>query len=147
MTTTRLVPNIGTRRVVLGSAPSKSLFYLMAVLCFEYPLLQVLPFWVLYGGIGACRKAIAIYEGFGIPCEINVGSFGNIQVLGSTTDETCEYYECGLLGPNENYDVIPPYLKGARDPMDEKCYIQLPQGPGLGIEYNWDYINENLVKE
>ncbi len=29
--------------------------------------------------------------------------------------------------------------------MDEEGYVQLPQGPGLGFDFNWDYIGDNLV--
>ena len=88
-----------------------------------------------------------MYEGFGIPCEMHVGGFANAQILGSTTQETCEFYERGLLRPGEDYDVTPPYLIAPCDPMDDEGYVHLPQGPGLGMELNWDYINENLVDE
>ena len=63
-----------------------------------------------FGGITGCQKAVHLYEGFGIPCEMHVGGFGNAQILGSTTEETCEFYERGLLRPGEAYDVTPPHL-------------------------------------
>ena len=31
--------------------------------------------------------------------------------------------------------------------MDDGGYVHLPQGPGLGMELNWDYINDNLLVE
>jgi L-alanine-DL-glutamate epimerase-like enolase superfamily enzyme len=31
--------------------------------------------------------------------------------------------------------------------MDDDGYVQVPQGPGLGIEFNWDYINDNLIEK
>jgi L-alanine-DL-glutamate epimerase-like enolase superfamily enzyme len=98
-----------------------------------------------HGGITGCRKALAVYEAFGVPCEIHLGGYGNAQVLGSTTDETCEYFERGLLEPGVDYDVTPPYLNQPYDPMDDEGYVQLPQGPGLGLDLNWDYINDNLI--
>lgn len=100
-----------------------------------------------FGGITACKKAVDMYEAFGVPCEMHVGGFGNAQILGSTTEELCEFYERGLLTPGENYDVTPPYLLHPCDPMDDEGYVHLPQGPGLGMEFNWDYINNNLVEE
>lgn len=27
--------------------------------------------------------------------------------------------------------------------MDAEGYVHLPQGPGLGFDFNWDYINAN----
>ena len=98
-----------------------------------------------FGGITACRKAVAMYESFGVPCEMHVGGFGNAAILGSTTEETCEFFERGLHYPDEDYDVTPPYLNSPCDPMDDRGYVQLPQGPGLGYDFNWDYINDNLL--
>ena len=88
-----------------------------------------------------------MYEGFGIPCEIHVGGFANSQILGTTTNELCEFFERGLLTPGENYDETPSYLLNPCDPMDAEGYVHLPQTPGLGMEFNWDYINDNLVDE
>jgi len=100
---------------------------------------------VNFGGITACKKAVDMYESLGVPCEIHVGGFGNAQILGATSEETCEFYERGLHWVDEDYDVIPPYLKTACDPMDAEGYVHLPQGPGLGMEFDWDYIDEHRV--
>ncbi|MBI4220874.1 MAG: enolase [Chloroflexi bacterium] len=102
---------------------------------------------VNFGGITACKKAVDMYESLGVPCEMHVGGFGNAAILGATTEETCEYFERGLHWVDEDYDVTPPYLKAPCDPMDDDGYVHLPQAPGLGFEFNWDYINDNLVKE
>jgi L-alanine-DL-glutamate epimerase-like enolase superfamily enzyme len=29
--------------------------------------------------------------------------------------------------------------------MDDEGYVHIPQTPGLGMEFEWDYINDNLV--
>jgi L-alanine-DL-glutamate epimerase-like enolase superfamily enzyme len=107
---------------------------------------------ITHGGITACRKAISVYEAFGVPCELHLGGFGNMQIHGSTTEETCEYYERGLLRPGgsaweiEDYDTAPPFLLQPCDPMDNEGYVHLQQGPGLGAEFNWEYINEHRVE-
>ncbi len=98
-----------------------------------------------FGGITACRKAVDMYEAFGLPCEMHVGGFGNAAILGATTEETCEYFERGLLYLDEDYDRPPPYLKSICDPMGTDGYVDLPQTPGLGFDFNWDYINDNLL--
>ena len=50
------------------------------------------------------------------------------------------------MRPDEDYDaIVPPYLLAPCDLMDENGYVSIPQGPGLGIQLNWDYINDNLV--
>jgi L-alanine-DL-glutamate epimerase-like enolase superfamily enzyme len=89
---------------------------------------------------------LGFYESIGMQCELHVGGFGNLALFGSTSEETCEYYERGLLRPDEDYDaIVPPYLLAPCDLMDENGYVSIPQGPGLGIQLNWDYINDNLV--
>ena len=30
--------------------------------------------------------------------------------------------------------------------MDDDGNVIVPQTPGLGLEYDWDYINENLIE-
>ncbi|NQW18211.1 MAG: enolase [Chloroflexi bacterium] len=102
-----------------------------------------------FGGVTACKKAVDMYESFGVPCEMHVGGFGNAAILGATTVETCEYFERGLLYPADHplgdYDQTPPYLNSPCDPMDDEGFVHLPQTPGLGYDFNWDYINDNLI--
>ncbi len=101
-----------------------------------------------FGGITGCMKAVHMYESLGVKCEIHVGGFANSQVLAATTEDTCEFYERGLLYPGEDYDgFVAPFLKNKCDPMDDQGYVHVPKGPGLGLDINWDYINDNLVKE
>jgi L-alanine-DL-glutamate epimerase-like enolase superfamily enzyme len=38
-----------------------------------------------------------------------------------------------------------PYLKEPVDPMNEHGYVSLPDGPGLGVELDWDYISNHSV--
>ncbi|WP_461479940.1 enolase C-terminal domain-like protein [Mycobacterium sp. HUMS_1102779] len=63
---------------------------------------------VLRGGITGVMKVAGMCEAFGIRCEIHMSGFGNLQVLGATSEDVCEYYERGLLGPGVRYDTTPP---------------------------------------
>ena len=99
-----------------------------------------------FGGITGVRKALGFYESIGMQCELHVGGFGNLAMFGSTAEETCEYYERGLLRPEVDYDADTPlHLINPCDPMDENGMVSIPQGPGLGIEIDWDYVNANLI--
>jgi len=99
-----------------------------------------------FGGITGVRKALGFYESIGMQCELEYVGFANLALFGSTSEETCEYYERGLLRPEEDYDsIVPPHLKQPCDPMDENGFVSIPQGPGLGFEFDWDYVNANLV--
>ena len=50
-------------------------------------------------------------------------SWGNLQVMGATSEDTSEYYEKGLLAPGINYDKPHPYLKNICDKIDNKGYF------------------------
>ena len=101
---------------------------------------------VRQGGIVAAMKTVHLYEAFGQQCEIHVGGFANLAVLGATSEETCKYYERGLTAPDIDRDALEAYLLEPCDPLDDEGYVQIPQGPGLGIKLNWDYINDNQIQ-
>jgi len=98
---------------------------------------------VLRGGITAAKKTAIVCEAYGIRCEIHMSGIGNLHVLGSTSEDTCEYYERGLLAPGVDYDAPPAYLNTPLDVLDPDGYVSLPSRPGLGYDINWDYIEAN----
>lgn len=101
---------------------------------------------VVRGGITGCRKTAIVAEAYGLRCEIHMAGWGNLQVLGATTEDTSEYYEKGLLAPGVDYDAPHPYLKDICDKVDADGYITMPTKPGLGYDIVWDYIKDNIVK-
>jgi L-alanine-DL-glutamate epimerase-like enolase superfamily enzyme len=86
-----------------------------------------------------------ICEAYGLRCEIHMSGFGNLQILGATSEDTCEYYERGLLAPGVDYEAPLPYLKEPCDSLDSEGYVMLPQQPGLGYQIVWDYIDANRI--
>ena len=100
---------------------------------------------VLRGGITGVKKMASVCEAYGVKCEIHMSGFANLQILGATSEDTCEYYERGLLAPGVDYETPPPYLEAICDPMDSEGYVRVPQEPGMGYEIKWDYIEENRV--
>ncbi len=100
---------------------------------------------VLRGGITGVKKMVSVAEAYGVRCEIHMSGFGNLQILGATSEDTCEYYERGLLAPGVQYATPPPYLKSIADPMDDEGYVTVPQDPGMGYELDWDYIEAHRV--
>jgi L-alanine-DL-glutamate epimerase-like enolase superfamily enzyme len=100
---------------------------------------------VLRGGVTGVKKLAAICEAFGVKCEIHMSGFANLQLLGSTSEDVCEYYERGLVAPGLDYETPPPYLETIPDPMDAEGYVHLPQEPGMGYRIIWDYIEENRL--
>ena len=102
---------------------------------------------VLRGGITGCMKMAAVCEAFGVKCEIHMSGFGNLQVLGATSEDICEYYERGILAPGLDYETSPPYFEEICDPLDREGYVPVPKEPGMGYKIKWDYIQENKIEE
>lgn len=100
---------------------------------------------VLRGGVTGLKKMAGICEAFGVKCEVHMSGFANLQILGSTSEDVCEYYERGLVAPGLDYETPPPYLNAIGDPMDNEGFVHLPQLPGMGYDIVWDYIEENRV--
>jgi len=99
-----------------------------------------------YGGITGSYKTVNVAQAYGIQCEMHGGGWANSQILGATTEATCEYFERGLLRPDFDYETPAPYLNSIVDPLDDEGNVILPQLPGIGLDLNWDYINDNLIK-
>lgn len=97
------------------------------------------------GGVTGARKTAIVSEAFGVRCEIHMSGFGNLQVLGATSEDTSEYYEKGLLAPGVDYEGSHPYLNAVCDVIDADGYVSLPTGSGMGYDINWDYIDGNLL--
>ncbi|OBI47783.1 enolase C-terminal domain-like protein [Mycobacterium sp. E787] len=100
---------------------------------------------VLRGGITGVMKLAGMCEAVGMRCELHMSGFGNLQVLGATSEDVCEYYERGLLGPGVRYDAAPPYLDAPCDPLGPDGFVELPQAPGLGYLIRWDYIDAHRL--
>jgi L-alanine-DL-glutamate epimerase-like enolase superfamily enzyme len=100
---------------------------------------------VLRGGVTGAKKMAAVCEAFGVRLEVHMSGFANLQVLGSTSEDVCQYYERGLLAPGLDYERQVPYLEAVCDPMDEDGYVHLPQEPGMGYKIDWDYIEDNRI--
>ena len=73
-----------------------------------------------------------------------MSGFGNLQVLGATSEDVCECYERGLLGLGVDYEAT-PYLQATCDPLSPDGFVSVPQGPGLGHQLHWDYIDQHRL--
>jgi L-alanine-DL-glutamate epimerase-like enolase superfamily enzyme len=98
------------------------------------------------GGVTGARKTAVVCEAYGVRCEVHMSGFGNLQVLGATSEDTSEYYEKGLLAPGVDYDTPHPYLRATCDAIDGEGYVTLPRRPGMGYDIEWDFIEDNLIE-
>jgi len=98
------------------------------------------------GGISPAMKVVHLCEAFHMRCEVHGGGAANLQVLGAMGIPG-EMYEKGLLHPHVDFDAEKPWSKDVIDPVDSDGNVLIPQGPGLGENFDWDYIKDNLVRD
>ena len=79
---------------------------------------------VMRGGITGARKTAIVCEAYGIRCEIHMAGWGNLQVLGATSEDTSEYYEKGLHGARCRHRRGPSVPHG--QPGQDRCRRQRP---------------------
>lgn len=112
-----------------------------------YDIVQPDPHWC--GGILECRKISALAEAANKPCILHTAGIGglwvaaNLQVTGSISN--CPYFEYILEPPvwtPETRDVL------LKEPIriSEDGYIEIPKGPGLGVELNEEAIARYTVQ-
>ncbi len=95
------------------------------------------------GGITGTMKTAHLCESFGMQCEIHTAIFHPLELINlhvCAAIKNCEYFE--LLVPTDLFDI------GLAEPISIKDgKAILPQKPGLGINLDWDFIDNNTFKE
>ena len=76
-------------------------------------------------------------------CEVHGTGAGNMVLC--AVQPNGRWYERGLLHPFTDYERVPDYLNALEDPMDAQGFVHMSQKPGLGVDYNHDYIRDNAV--
>ncbi len=95
------------------------------------------------GGITGVMKIAHAAEGFGLDVELHAPAGPERRHLMAAIHNS-NYYEMALVHPKAPLVPQPPIFKdGYRDSLDaidrDGC-VQVPQGPGLGVSYDWDFI-------
>jgi L-alanine-DL-glutamate epimerase-like enolase superfamily enzyme len=96
------------------------------------------------GGITPLIKIAHLAEAYGMRMEVHGGGVGNLHVL-CAMGVPGAFYERGLLHPFVDYDEVPPYFNSLVDPMDSEGNVHVSQAPGLGWDFNWDYIEKHRL--
>ncbi len=101
------------------------------------------------GGITGSHKLVIASEGLGIDCEIHSCGPAMRQLMGASRNSN--FYEVNLLHPNcMNPWSLPIYLNEYTDEInciDKEGNVEVYDLPGLGIEYDWDYIEKNKINK
>jgi L-alanine-DL-glutamate epimerase-like enolase superfamily enzyme len=93
------------------------------------------------GGVTGLRKAVAACELFGYNLEIHTASSPLLDV--ANLHVACSMANGDLL--ESHHDMFRFGLKGTPLTPDEDGYVHLPTGPGLGVELDWDWIDEHTI--
>jgi len=95
-------------------------------------------------GITGAMKIAHLGEAFGIDVEIHACGPAHRHVMAAMRNTN--FYEIALVGPDCPNAVPPVYACGYSDQLDcidaDGC-VGVPDGPGLGVTYDWDFIDAN----
>ncbi|MDS0293808.1 enolase C-terminal domain-like protein [Halogeometricum luteum] len=95
-------------------------------------------------GITGAMKIAHIAEGHGLDVEVH--SPGPAQRHCIAAMRNANYYEMALVHPDCDNTGAPVYkgdYEDELDSIDDEGTVGVPDGPGLGVEYDWDYIEAN----
>ncbi|HVX80152.1 MAG TPA: enolase C-terminal domain-like protein [Devosiaceae bacterium] len=98
------------------------------------------------GGITGVMKLAHVAEGFGLDCEIHAPGPAPRHCMASIRNTN--YYELGLVHPKvPGFKAqCPIYADDYSDDLDavdgDGC-VPVPQGPGLGVAINWDWLEKH----
>lgn len=98
------------------------------------------------GGITGAIKRARIAEGFGLDVEFHAPGPAQRQCIAAIRN--ANYYELALVHP-DCANTQPPVYRGdyseALDSIDDDGTVPVPDDPGLGVEYDWEFIEENAI--
>ncbi|MBX0297046.1 mandelate racemase family protein [Haloarcula nitratireducens] len=97
-------------------------------------------------GITGCMKIASVAEGFGLDVEYHAPGPAQRHCFAATRNSN--YYELALVHPDAKNSTPPVYEGGYSDyidAVDDDGTVKVPDEPGLGVEYDWDYIQDNAT--
>jgi L-alanine-DL-glutamate epimerase-like enolase superfamily enzyme len=97
-------------------------------------------------GITGAMKIARMTEAFGLDVEFHAPGPAQRHCMAATRNTN--YYELALVHPEVDNPIPPVYEGGYSDmidTIDDDGTVAVPDGPGLGVEYDWDYIEANAT--
>jgi len=98
-----------------------------------------------YDGITGVIKLAHACEALGIDIEFHGPGPAQRQCMAAVRNTN--YYEMGLIHPKAPASHCPYLFKGGYrdtlDAIDERGHVPVPQGAGLGVEIDWDWVEQH----
>ena len=98
------------------------------------------------GGITGVMKIAHAAEGCGLDVEIHAPGPPHRHCMAAIRNTN--YYELGLVHPKVRSERNPVYAgdySDALDAINARGQVPVPQGPGLGVGIDWDYVRRRQV--
>ena len=100
------------------------------------------------GGITGCLKIARAAEALGMDVEVHACGPAMRHLMAALRNSN--YYEMNLVHPRTaNAWHLPVYGEGYADELDSidaaGC-VEVPQGPGLGVRYDWNAIERDAIE-
>ena len=96
-------------------------------------------------GITGALKIAHRSEALGIDCEIHASGPAHRALMSAMRNTN--FYEVALVHPDCDNPIPPVYACGYTDQIDciggDGC-VPVPDGPGLGVVYDWEFIDGNV---
>lgn len=99
------------------------------------------------GGITGAMKIAHASEGFGLDMELHGPGPVHRHIMSAIRNTN--FFELGLVHPNVKTTRAPIYLNYSDDldSIDADGNVWAPDGPGIGVEIDWDWINEHKTAQ
>jgi len=97
-------------------------------------------------GITGTMKVAHLAEAFGLDCEIHAAGPAQRHCMAAMRNSS--WYELSLVAPGVANPVPPVFGSGYSDALEdigEDGCMPVPDGPGIGVEYDWGYITTNRI--
>jgi len=98
-------------------------------------------------GITGALKIANFCQALGLDVQYHACGPAHRAVMAATPNT--RFYELALIGPDMPNAIPPVYLDGYSDQADavgsDGC-VPVPEGVGLGVSYDWDFIERNQVE-
>lgn len=100
------------------------------------------------GGITGAMKIARIAEGFGLDVEYHAPCPARRHCMAATRNSN--YYEMALVHPETTCTRFVPAYEGPYadrlDAIDADGTVPVPEGPGLGVTIDWDYVDRHETR-
>ena len=99
-------------------------------------------------GLTGAQKIHHLAESFGVDVEVHACGPAHRHLMAASRNSN--FYEVALVGPDCPNALAPVYQCGYSDQLDcidSDGMVNVPDAPGLGVQYDWDFIRSRQTDQ